>query len=671
MIPGKFPSSFLIVLAAALGLALVFAGCGGDGDGAPSGGDASAFNFTMDNMDDAAAAAVVAFEWVPGFGNTWLLIMQALGGAGAEAVVEVPLPLCANDGTATFALDDNDDNGIDVGDTFTLTITGCAFEADASEIVDATMTVTIVDITEQTLTAAAVTGLVADVHFDFTFSDTSSGDTERIVADFTLTYNAPGELTLAGGEIRVEENGVSVYRLGCFTIFYLADPSAPWTSDFYLGVDGVMNHGGKVMTVRTVTVTVTAQRELPMPVMYFKYDSEWDEHYPDGGALELLSGGICAEAGVPSEVSATPDYSVLLEALPDDEDDIRLTLYNNSEEPPLKVGSVMMTWGQLTSGAGGGEGPGAFVFTEDNAAIAAAVFAESMEVIPNLSDIYLLILQEIFSASPGAAAEAVLPLGPLGVCSSGSAVLSLDDPDLNGPDASDTAILDITDCDFDGAGEEEVNGTVTAHITDVTWIVPGEELNTVTADATLDVVTTDIASGDTFRLSGDFSIEFRNDISFLVLTFQGGSIVGTENTGAGDDIIFQLGCFTIVYTVESIAPFGTGFDLTLQGVINTDEVPPFFEGNVFTITHLNLWESLRFAPEYFPEFGSVDFMSGGLCAEAGVPDEIPDETRISARIEAVPGDADDIKLLLLDLNEDPPAIIANIPMFWSTLEDLL
>jgi hypothetical protein len=664
MIPKKFPLSFLIVLVAALGLAFAFSGCGdSDGGGSTSGGDASAFDFTMDNMDDAAAGAVEAFEWVPGFGNTWLLIMQALGGAGAEAVVEVPLDLCANDGTATFALNDNDDNGIDVGDTFTLTITGCAFEADASEIVDATMTVTIVDITQQTLAAAAVTGLVADVDFDFTFTDTSSGDTYRIVADFTLTYNAPGELTLAGGEIRVEENGVAVYRLGCFTIFYLADPSAPETSDFSLGVDGVMNYGGKVMTVRTVTVTVTAQRELPMPVMYFKYDSEWDEHYPDNGALELLSGGKCAEAGVPSEVSATPDYSVLLEALPDDavklqsvaseesggQDDIRLTLYNNSEEPPLKVGSIMTTWRELT-GDTGGQGPGAFLITQETMDEAAAVFAETIDSVPGVGGIYANMVQKILYAGAGLSAEAILNLGPLGICTTGSAELSLNDPDVNDFDVGDTVDLAITDCDLDGAGTETLNGTISALITDINT-EPLGFLNTVTADVSMDVVSTEQvdSSTNTYGLSGSFALTYKDDPSNPVLTFQGGTLTATENGLT----YLRMGCFDIRLMVSLHGLFDMPFWIGVDAVVN-------YEDNVLTFTRSGSSIMLYFTPDY-PDSGFVDVLSGGQCEDIGV--DVVGEG-FDMNLEALESDEDDIRLTL---GSEPPVTIDTT---WSTILSL-
>lgn len=337
---GRIVSS-LTPLACILSLVTFIPGCGGGGGG--GGGETltsvSAYNFTEDNTETAAADGMSAVSFFGEFGGIFLQMLRATQQPTAQAPVGIeytePLEGVCATGTAYITWNDANNNGLfDQGDSLTLSFTDCDLTGEGTDIVKGSVTAQITEI----LNPYPYVNMTETVSFNLSTTQTvdASVHTYGLVGNFTLQAVIDpqvGTMTFSNGSITGVEDGLTVIRLGCFTVKLQADSNSilnDLPTGYSLQVEAVLNIRDKIMTI--------TQFNDPLRALDFVY-----EGYPDGGSVDFLSLGTCASVGAPNGVTDSTGFMIHMTAMPDNADDIRLDLINNNVSPPGTVSTMECT----------------------------------------------------------------------------------------------------------------------------------------------------------------------------------------------------------------------------------------------------------------------------------------------------------------------------------------
>ncbi|MGW8181393.1 MAG: hypothetical protein ACWGQW_21910 [bacterium] len=312
----------------------------------------------------------------------------------------------------------------------------------------------------------------------------------------------------------------------------------------------------------------------------------------------------------------------------------------------------------------------AYNFTEANMEQAAADAVDAISPFNDIAGLMLQIIQTLATpAVPQIQSVVIGPVPIVGVCQNepaGSVSYTLDDADNSlTPTPGDTVSLTFTNCDLDGMGAV-TNGTVTSVLTLFTPSTFPPLFSQATMDVTFNLTSTETVNGstitETYAASFTFDAQQTTDIDGSV-TFTGGNITVTGSDGTN-----QMGCFTITFAYGS-----TSYDMAVDAVVNLN-------GLVMTVSTTNYVgeaEPLLFFQIFpeptYPDGGALFLFSGGTCADAGVPDGVPDATDLSVYVGAIPGvgdlGPDDIQLLLIEVATSNT--LAEIFTTWSALGQMI
>jgi hypothetical protein len=327
--------SVLIVPIAVLGLVSIIATGGGgsdnlDGNDDNGDGGVHAFNFTTDNMQDAAEIAVAAQGLFPGFTEVALAIIDQL------KLGVAPVASCANapDGTATLTWNDVDSSGdFSAGDTVNLSLVACDLD-DSGELVNGS-----IDIAFSAVTLVIpVMNVVSTVDINIEIMEATdvligfSGQFDMQVdtaddTNFTVTYTGQDPDGLMTGSL----NDVTLFQYGCFSVAHGFSINNPGT--FSLQLSGVLNVGDRIMSL------------AGGPILGFiPYANPSDGSFLDFGQKRLLSLSVpeCAVVGAPDGVSdSTGTY---IDLIAEGGGDVRLELYDSSD---ALLHTINTTWDVL------------------------------------------------------------------------------------------------------------------------------------------------------------------------------------------------------------------------------------------------------------------------------------------------------------------------------------
>jgi len=187
---------------------LALVACGGGGGGGDGDGPPGTIDVTLANKDTLARAIVVAVQGGLALDSAGglvaapsvvtrskdavsraLRVPSSADREQAKGLVDLGTEACAQAGTVSGTLDDQDGDGmLSLGETVTLVFTGC--RDDATEVINGTlaMTVTAASGAPLSFTArASMTSLVV--------SSTASSRSASYSGDFTLSYSEPTPTT--------------------------------------------------------------------------------------------------------------------------------------------------------------------------------------------------------------------------------------------------------------------------------------------------------------------------------------------------------------------------------------------------------------------------------------------------------------------------------------------
>lgn len=326
----------LLSVLTAVALAVV-GSCGGGG-GDDDGGGVSGFMFNDGNMVEGTTAGIDAVSPFPQVSAVSQQLVAAIQSVpvpkrSAGRVLDVPLAdLCAT-GSATVSWDDKDDsNTLSVGDSATLTFTGCQFEGDSASI-DGTL--------DHSFSAVDLPGsLQAMLTLDLQVQDVVDGQVqnETISGSFLMqAATEPGTTlvdVLYGGVDRSDVltatlNGQTI-QFGCFDVAHVFSPSSP--DAFSVQARGIANVDGKIMQLGSYF----GGGDAPL---IFDLVAGFTESVPVSGTLTLLSFDgrpssdpprpSCQVVGSPGEVTSDDTY---LTVNPLGNGFVQINLYNRTND---------------------------------------------------------------------------------------------------------------------------------------------------------------------------------------------------------------------------------------------------------------------------------------------------------------------------------------------------
>ena len=291
-------------------------------------------------------------------------------------------------------------------------------------------------------------------------------------------------------------------------------------------------------------------------------------------------------------------------------------------------------------------------FTAANMIPTAEAAANLVTLFPDLTGVILGTLEPLAAAAAGRVpagrtATALVPLGDIGLCDSGTSVLTWDDVDNSlGLSVGDEADLDFTACDLEGLGEV-LDGTVTFEFTAVN--LPTNSAAQVFT--LLPLIATDLGDGSSVSLIMDFALQVNQTGASDYTLVYGDPAEMDVIQVVGDDIDMEFGCFDVTHSLSLTNP--TVFTLAPRGIVNSAGFvmqmgiyPPSTADTPLNFTGL------------FPNSGTItlfnfDGRPTGACTEVGSTGATP--AVISAeRITATGGN--DIQVEIFDdVDITPPA----------------
>ena len=313
----------------------------------------TAFNFSENNMDDAAGIGIKLLELIPRFSGITLglfdLFMNRVAVANIwfrpTGIISIPVgdDLCLGGGRAQLRWKDADNNAqLSRGDSAELDLVSCDFVDD--ERADTVRGVVTFGFISGALTGS--TAIEANLTLSVQISDDAGSQT--LVGNFGLSvtrsdlmnYTATYTAEDPDGFLRAREGPQNI-RLGCFNIVQTFSIGT-LEEGYYntsLSPNAVVNANGK-------TFSVTSSGFAPLA---FQPHEVEDYSYPDAGGIRFFSYLLpgeegCAAVGSPDGVGDSDGSNFILWAPPGDSDDVTLELRDQADNT---VATVNTTWAEL------------------------------------------------------------------------------------------------------------------------------------------------------------------------------------------------------------------------------------------------------------------------------------------------------------------------------------
>jgi hypothetical protein len=355
MSSGRFSWGRTLPSLASILLVVVLGACGGDDDGDAEGNGpidrGTAFNFSENNMADAARIGIGLLGVIPRFSVVALglfdLLIDGVSAANVPfppaAVINVPVgeDMCLGGGRAHLRWNDADNNAqLSSGDSAELDLASCDFEDDGEEesatgaVTFAFTSVALPDISSNVTVSIRISDSVGTLILTGNFGlSMASPD----LPNYTATYTAEDP----DGFLRVRE-GPQNAAMGCFRIEQTF--SLPALEEGYFDIslspDAAVNANGKIFSITSTGFA---------PLAFQPYQGE-DSSYPDDGGMRFFSFLLtaeegCATIGSPNGVGDSDESNFILRALPGDSDDVTLELRDQGDNT---VATEETTWAALT-----------------------------------------------------------------------------------------------------------------------------------------------------------------------------------------------------------------------------------------------------------------------------------------------------------------------------------
>lgn len=342
----------------------------------------------------------------------------------------------------------------------------------------------------------------------------------------------------------------------------------------------------------------------------------------------------------------------------------------------LAVLLTLTMWACGGGGSGGGGGDGevqGFAFNQANMTEAAGTGAAMTEIFPGVTEVTMVVLGALLD-EPAASrrANAVVPVGDLGLCISGTVDLTWDDRDNNAAlTAGDTATLTFADCDLDDEGWL-TSGTATFSFTSVA--LP----SSLTALVALDITTAGPTGGasETENFSGSFQLALSTtDLNHFTAIYGAPNRSDVIRFSLNGQVVGQFGCFDVVQTFSLDEP--EAYTLAPRGIGNVGG--KILQLGSYWGPDAPLDFRPGFGPEPVPVEGTLTYLSfdgrpntpasfGSLsaCTAVGSPGQV--DTDNSAMLLTATGGGN-VRLELynnLDLN---PPVVSTVNTNWFALMD--
>lgn len=264
---------------------------------------------------------------------------------------------------------------------------------------------------------------------------------------------------------------------------------------------------------------------------------------------------------------------------------------------------------------GGGSKPDAFNFNESNAIDAASIMVADQNTVAPFSRVILGVIQILGSASPASRnfqPQAVIPIGNLDICASGTFSASWDDADNNLTISNgDKTEFTLTNCDFVGDPQNPViiSGTIDVGYTAVT-------LTGMTSEVDVDLLIDETYGGESYRESLETSLQMSfsslDGVNYqFVYTWGDADHIlvaheGTQQMAKKDlPLRYKHGCASINLDL-SLANSET-YQMDFSGVVNDAQSGVM---SFHTTTPLTMVEG---SEGTYAESGVVVFTNGGTC----------------------------------------------------------
>ncbi|GAB4390581.1 MAG: hypothetical protein Kow0025_23600 [Thermodesulfovibrionales bacterium] len=306
-------------------------------------------------------------------------------------------------------------------------------------------------------------------------------------------------------------------------------------------------------------------------------------------------------------------------------------------------------------GGGGSPGVSAYNFTSANMEDAARAGTDAITLFGPFTDVLAIIIGQFPPQVESVGPAAVIDLGDLGLCISGTSNLTWNDADDSGTlSAGDSVTLTLADCVVDIGST--ANATIVLAFTAVT-LAPVD----ITADVDLDITTVETVDStvETERFTGVFTVQVSSLDGFdYTVVYTGADPDGLLTDRLNGTLLAKMGCFTVTQAFSALDPAGT-FTLIANGVISTG-------GKIMTISTPGA--PLGFVPgtpDPYPDSGALDLLGGGQCAAVGSPNLLTSPSGNYIVFTAVPGDLDDVTIELFDSSD---TLLDAISTTWSALD---